>query len=207
VQSLILNLDPDRAVPWEYSDDAESMASDNDMDAGKKGLAACEAYDRLAPRLAPEARKEVDTVFLKRFAGMFRFFVFERNYNPTGYAQNHSSKAIWALVGAGLAWDGPEAQRWLDWAVMVCRKRVELLGRDGGLEWMNESRDYGLGFWETSRRLILQCTGLDLATGPFFANEWRYALHNAPAWPKNRIPVLIAGQGVRSRATWPCPRT
>jgi len=46
-------------------------------------------------------------------------------------------------------------------------------------------RVYGLGFWETSRKLILQCTGLDLATGPFFENEWRYALHNARTYRKS----------------------
>ncbi|MBM4030747.1 MAG: hypothetical protein FJ291_03075 [Planctomycetes bacterium] len=205
VQSLIFTLDPERAAPWEYSDDAESMASDNDMDAGKRGLAACEAYDRLVPRLSPDARKELDRHFLKRFGGFYTFSVFQRNYHPTGYAQNHCSKAIWALLGAGLAWDGPEAQKWLDWAVMVVSKRVELLGRDGGLEWMNESRDYGLGFWETCRKLILQCTGLDLAKGPFFDNEWRYALHNAPAWPKGRVPALMAGQGLREQGNLPLP--
>jgi len=206
VQDLMLFLDPDRAPLWEYSDDAESMASDNDMDAGRKGLAACGAYDRLVSRLTPEARRGLDKHFLKRFQGLYTFAVFQRNYHPTGYAQNHSSKSIWALLGAGLAWDGPEAAKWLDWAVMVCRRRVELLGRDGGLEWMNEARDYGLGFWETSRQLILQCTGLDLAAGPFFANEWRYALHNAPAFPKTGIPTLITGQGTRDGVNLPLPQ-
>jgi len=205
VQELITFLDPDRGELWEYSDDAESMASGNDMDAGRKGLAAAQAYDRLVPRLAPDARRAVDEVFLRRFAGMCDFFVLQRNYHPTGYAQNHSSKAIWALLGAGLAWDGPEAPTWLAWAVMTCRKRVELLGRDGGLEWMNESRDYGLGFWETSRALIQQCTGLDLAVGPFFENEWRYALHNAPAWPKERVPVLVTHHGIHDKGNVALP--
>jgi len=205
VRDLIIYLDPDRGRLWEYSDDAESMASGNDMDAGRKGLAACQLYDRLVSLLTPEARREVDRHFLKRFEGIYNYFVFQRNYNATGYAQNHSSKTVWALVGAGLAWDGPEARRWLNWAVMVCRRRVELLGRDGGLEWMNEARDYGLGFWETSRKLITQCTGLDLAAGPFFENEWRYALHNAPAFPKGRVPVLITHHGVREEGNHPLP--
>ena len=205
VQKLITHLDPDRGDLWEYSDDAESMASGNDMDAGRKGLGACQTYDRLLPRLTAEARSQVDRVFLKRFEGIYRYFVFQRNYNATGYAQNHCSKAAWALVASGLAWDGPEAGKWLRWAVMTCRKRVELLGRDGGLEWMNEGRDYGLGFWETSRQLIRQCTGRDLAVGPFFQNEWRYALHSAPAFPEGRIPVMLArhGQGEKVNVALP----
>ena len=205
VQRLIAFLDPDRGELWEYSDDAESMASGNDMDAGRKGLAACGTYDRLVPRLTAQARKEVDRAFLKRFGGIYRFFVFQRNYLPTGYAQNHCSKAVWALVGAGLVWDGPEASKWLSLAEMICRKRVELLGRDGGVEWMNESRNYGLGFWETARSLIRQCTGEDPAGGAFFRNEWRYALHNAPAFPRDRIPVLISHHGVNEKANRPLP--
>jgi len=205
VQRLIVWLDPDRGELWEYSDDAESMASGNDMDAGRKGLEACRTYDRMVARLDPEARKEVDKVFLKRFGGMYTYFVFQRNYNATGYAQNHSSKAIWALVGAGLVWDGPEATKWLRWAEMVCRKRVELLGRDGGLEWMNEARHYGLGFWETSRQVILRGTGVDLATGPFFTNEWRYALHNAPQFPPGRIPLLVTPGRVHNSVNRPLP--
>ena len=205
VQELIVFLDPDRGELWEYSDDAESMASGNDMDAGRKGLGACRRYDRLVPHLTPEARKELDRVFLKRFEGIYRFFVLQRNYLPTGYAQNHCSKSVWALVGAGLVWDGPQAPKWLNWAVMTCRQRVGLLGRDGGLEWMNESRNYGLGFWEASRKLIRQCTGVDLAAGPFFANEWRYALHNAPAFPKSRIPLLITHHGTSETGNLPLP--
>jgi len=205
VQGLIAFLDPDRGELWEYSDDAESMASGNDMDAGRKGLDACRRYDKLLPHLSPEARREADRALLKRFSGIYDFFVLQRGYLPTGYAQNHSSKSVWALVGAGLAWDGPEASKWLRWAVMTCRKRVELLGRDGGLEWMNESRDYGLGFWETSRTLIHQCTGRDLGTGPFFENEWRYALHNAPAFPEGRVPVMMTHHGIRETGNRPLP--
>lgn len=205
VRKLIDQLDPDRGELWEYTDDAESMASGNDMDAGRKGLAACRTYDRLLPALTGPARTEVDRAFRKRFAGMYRYFVFQRNYNATGYAQNHSSKAVWGLLGAGLAWDAPEAPKWLRWAVMVCRQRVELLGRDGGLEWMNEGRDYGLGFWETSRRLILDGTGRDLAKGGFFENEWRYALHNAPAFPAGRVPTTVTETGTREGINVPLP--
>ena len=63
---------------------------------------------------------------------------------------------------------------------MVLRKRVELLSSDGGLEWMNESRSYGLKFWETSRKLLLDATGVDVAVGPFFENEEVYAAHQGP---------------------------
>ena len=205
VRRLIEHLDPDRGDLWEYSDDAESMASGNDMDAGRKGLGACRAYDALVAHAAPQARKEIDAAFRKRFAGLYDYFVFQRNYNATGYAQNHFSKAVWALLGAGLVWDGPEADTWRNWAVMSCRKRVELLGRDGGLEWMNESRNYGLDFWETARRLIRQCTGVDLAVGPFFDNEWRYALHNAPEFPADRVPLLATHHGTRNDANLPLP--
>ena len=205
VRRLIVRLDPDRGELWEYSDDAESMASGNDMDAGRKGLDVCRIYDRLAGRLDKETRKTVDEYFLKRFEGIYTYFVFQRNYNATGYAQNHSSKAVWALVGAGLVWDGPEAKKWLRWAVMICRKRVELLARDGGLEWMNEARHYGLGFWETSRQLIHRHTGVDLAKGAFFSNEWRYALHNAPQFPADRIPIMTTHHGKRSTANLPLP--
>ncbi len=205
VQRLIVRLDPDRGELWEYSDDAESMASGNDMDAGSKGLGVCRLYDRLAGRLDKDARKTVDKYFLKQFEGIYTYFVFQRNYNATGYAQNHNSKAVWALVGAGLVWDGPEAKNWLRWATMICRKRVELLARDGGLEWMNEARHYGLGFWETSRRLIHRHTGVDLAKGAFFTNEWRYALHNAPQFPANRIPVMTTHHGKQTNANLPLP--
>jgi Phosphodiester glycosidase len=205
VQRLITHLDPDRGELWEYCDDAESMASGNDMDAGRSGLLACVEYDRLVPRMTDEARAAVDRVFLKRFEGIYRYFVFQRNYNATAYAQNHLSKAIWALVGAGLVGDGPQAAKWRRWAVMTCRKRVELLGRDGGLELGNEARDYGLGFWERARLLILHCTGRDLAQGGFFENEWRYALHSAPAFPENRVPVLISHHGVSVDENLPLP--
>jgi hypothetical protein len=78
---------------------------------------------------------------------------------------------------------------------MICRKRVELLGRDGGLEWMNEGRDYGLGFFQSDADLVRETTGVDVAAGhPFFQNEWRYALHQAPAFPKgpDRRPALLS---------------
>jgi hypothetical protein len=205
VQQLIIRLDPDRGELWEYSDDAESMASGNDMDAGRKGLDVCRIYDRLAGRLDKEARLAVDKYFLKRFEGIYTYFVFQRNYNATGYAQNHNSKAVWALVGAGLVWDGPEAKKWLRWATMICRKRVELLARDGGLEWMNEARHYGLGFWETSRQLIRRHTGVDLAKGAFFTNEWRYALHNAPQFPADHVPIMTTPNGKQSNANLPLP--
>jgi len=207
VRKLVTFLDPDQGERWEYSDDAESMASGNDMDAGRKGLSACRTYDRLRPQLTTEARRQVDRAFRKRFAGIYRFFVFQRGYHPTGYAQNHSSKSVWALVGAGLAWDGPEAGKWLRMATMVCRQRVELLGRDGSLEWLNEGRHYGLEFWETSRTLLRDCTGVDLARGPFFRNEWRYALHNAPAFPAgpDRAAVMIAQDGQERRVNRPVP--
>jgi hypothetical protein len=163
---LIENLDPDRGALWEYSDDAESMASGNDMDAGMKGLQTCRLYDRIVSSLSAEQRRELDRVFHERFSGIYRYFVFQRNWNATGYAQNHSSKAVWALLAPGIVGDGPDARKWRNWAVMVCRKRVELLGRDGGHEYQNESLDYGQRFWGASRTMILHACGVDLAPGP-----------------------------------------
>jgi hypothetical protein len=188
---LIENLDPDRGALWEYSDDAESMASGNDMDAGMKGLQTCRLYDRIVSSLSAEQRRELDRVFHERFSGIYRYFVFQRNWNATGYAQNHSSKAVWALLAPGIVGDGPDARKWRNWAVMVCRKRVELLGRDGGHEYQNESLDYGQRFWGASRTMILHACGVDLARGPYFENEASYLLHNAPRFPPDRqVPIL-----------------
>jgi hypothetical protein len=86
---------------------------------------------------------------------------------------------------------------------MTCRKRIELLGRDGGVEWMNETRDYGLNYFEQPLSLIKLATDVDLtANQPFFQNEWRYGLHQAPAFPTDgsRRPVLITmGRVARGR--------
>src|SRR5262249_46088731 len=97
VENHILYVDPDLAKPWEYWMDAESMGSDNDMDAGRKGMGAAQAYDLHVARLGPEARKAWDRAFLERFRRLYAFFVFQRNYHPTGYAQNHSSATVGAL--------------------------------------------------------------------------------------------------------------
>lgn len=202
VQAFCVRADPDRGEVWEYSLDKESMASGNDMDAGSKGYATASMYDRLLPRLTPAARKEVDKYFLKRFRGMYRYWVFQRNWNATGYAQNHNSKAGWALLGAALVWDGPEARKWLRWAVMNSVKRVELLAEDGGLEMMNEGRSYGLGFWQRAHGHIRNSTGLDIARGPFFDNEWRYVLYNASAFA--RSPRMVTHTG-RSGTPTPVP--
>jgi len=195
VERMLLHIDPDRGELWEYSIDAESMASENDMDAGRKGAGAASAYDLHVARLDPKARAEWDRLFLKRFEGLYTFFVFQRNYHPTGYAQNHSSATVVALVAGGLVWDGPEADKWLRWAVMTCRKRVELFGRDGGLEFMNEGRSYGLNYFQKPMDLIKHGTGVDITRGePFFQNEWRYALHQSPAFPTgaDRRPAMAA---------------
>ena len=205
VEGMLLHVDPDRGELWEYSIDAESMASENDMDAGRKGAAAAAAYDAHVARLSPAAKAEWDRLFLKRFRGLYTFFVFQRNYHPTGYAQNHSSATVIGLVTGALVWDGPEADRWLRWAVMTCRKRIELYGRDGGLEWMNESRSYGLRYFQPSLDRIREHTGLDLTAGePFFRNEWRYALHHAHAFPTgaDRRPVGVTS-GHRPRRPSP----
>ena len=202
VEPMLVHVDPDRGEPWEYSIDAESMASGNDMDAGRKGAAAAAAYDLHVSRLDPKARAEWDRLFQKRFDELYTFFVFQRNYHPTGYAQNHSSATVIALVAAGLAWDGPEAEKWLRWGVMTCRKRIELYGRDGGLEWMNEGRSYGLNYFQPVLDLIKHGTGVDITdNAPFFENEWRYALHHAFSFPTgaDRRPQTAARQ--------PGPRT
>jgi len=201
IARVLIHVDFNRGEVWEYSTDAESMASANDMDCGTKGSGAARTYDNYHGKLTPEAQKEYDRLFLERFEGLYTFFVFERNYHPTGYTQNHSSSTVRALIHAGAAWDGPEGLKWLRWGAMVARNRVERLGRDGGLELMNEGRGYGLGFWETSRKLILNVTGTDLAKGPFFENEWRYVLHNSPSFPTgaSRVP------GARKRRNVPIP--
>lgn len=203
VEEMLIHVDFNRGETWEYCVDAESMASGNDMDAGRKALVAARHYDAHVARLSPAARKKWNELFLERFTGLYTFFVFQRNYHPTGYAQNHSSATVQALIGGAIVWDGPEAEKWLRWGVMTCRKRIELLGRDGGLEWMNEGRDYGLRYFETPLELIEYSTGVDLTDGePFFENEWRYALHQAPAFPMDpsRRPVLISmGRGGRGK--------
>ena len=184
VRHMLDHVDPDRGELWEYSIDAESMASGNDMDAGRKGVGAAINYDRHAARLDMKAKAEWDRLFYKRFHGLYTFFVFQRNYHPTGYAQNHSSATVPGLLAAGLAYDGPEAERWLRWGVMTCRKRIELLGRDGGVEWMNEGRSYGLNYFQGALDLIEHGTGLDVTRGePFYENEWRYVLHHAACFP------------------------
>ena len=202
VQKHIMNVDPDRGELWEYSDDAESMASGNDMNTGNKGSGAARTYDQMVSHLSPEAKKEWDKYFLKRFHGLYTFFVFQRNYHPTGYAQNHSSATVNALAAAGAAWDGPEGRKWLQWAAMVCRNRVKLLGRDGGLEWMNESRHYGLGYFQNPCAVIKKVTGIDIQTGSFYDNEWRYALHRAAEFPTDasRQPVRVpAKRGITGK--------
>jgi len=182
VDRMIEHVDFNRGELWEYSIDAESMASENDMDAGRKAMAAAHHYDAHVSRLTPDAKAAWDRAFLDRFKGLYTFFVFGRNYHPTGYAQNHSSATVGGLIAAALVWDGPEAERWLRWGTMICRKRIELYGRDGGLEWMNEGRHYGLRYFERPLALIEEGTGVDLTGGaPFFQNEWRYALHMSPA--------------------------
>lgn len=203
IEPNLLLVDPDRAKPWEYSIDAESMASDNDMDAGRKGAGAAKTYDMHVARLSPEAKKEWDRVFLKRFQQLYTFFVFQRNYHPTGYAQNHSSATVGALLAAGIAWDGPEADKWLRWGVMTCRKRIELYGKDGGVEWMNEARDYGLAYFQGPLQLIQKHTGVDITNNePFFQNEWRFALHQGwmfPTTPDRKPPMLTLGREFRGR--------
>lgn len=195
VEEKLIHVDFNRGETWEYCVDAESMASANDMDAGKNATQAARSYDAVVARLSPEARKEWDRLYLERFGGLYTFFVFQRNYHPTGYAQNHSSATVQALISGAIAWDGPEAEKWLRWGVMTCRKRIELLGRDGGVEWMNETRDYGLGYFERPLELIKYATDVDLTQNqPFFHNEWRYGLHQSPAFPtdESRRPVLIS---------------
>jgi len=203
VEPMLIHVDPDRGELWEYSIDAESMASENDMDAGRKGAAAAAAYDLHVARLSPQAKAEWDRLFHERFDGLYTFFVFQRNYHPTGYAQNHSAATVPALLAAGLVWDGPDAEKWLRWGVMTCRKRVELFGRDGGLEWMNEGRSYGLDYSQQPIDLIRHGTGLDITRGErFFENEWRYALHHAVAFPSgsDRRPLTVDQHGQRGGA-------
>ena len=174
---------PRRGRTWELNMDEESMQSDNDMDAGRKAAQASQEYDALVSFLTPEAKEAWEAAFRQRLQDFYTYFIFQRNYNATGYAQNHCSAAVRGIVRAGLVWDGPEAEKWLRWGVMTCRRRVKCLGTDGGLEYMNEGRGYGLGFWEQSRQPILEATGVDIAQGEFFRNEWRYALHNSVFFP------------------------
>ncbi|MBI2194212.1 MAG: hypothetical protein HYU36_19725 [Planctomycetes bacterium] len=194
VQEFLISLDPDRGEIWEYSLSEESMASDNDMDMGKHLTGAARHYDQIVNTLSPGARKAVDEMFIKRAGGFYTFCVFQRNYHPTGYAQNHAACAQAGLLFAGLAFDGPLGQKWLDWSVALLSKRVELLGRDGSVEFMNEGRGYGLGFWQGPVDALRQAAGMDLATGPFFENEWRYAMHQSPAfalYAYARYPVAV----------------
>lgn len=203
VEKMIIHVDPDRGELWEYSIDAESMASGNDMDAGRKAMQAARNYDACVSRLSREAKTEWDRAFYERFHGLYTFFVFQRNYHPTGYAQNHSSATVGGLVAGGLVWDGPEAAKWLRWGVMTCRKRIELYGRDGGLEWMNEGRHYGLRYFQTPLDLIREGTGVDITRGkPFFENEWRYAVHMSPQYPArdDAAPAIFEAQ--HGRREW-----
>src|SRR5204863_291685 len=71
VEAMIIHVDYERAKPWEYSIDEESMASDNDMDAGKHAISAARDYDLHVTHLSPEAKKEWDRVFLKRFQQLY----------------------------------------------------------------------------------------------------------------------------------------
>ena len=203
VEAMIIHVDPERAKPWEYCIDEESMASDNDMDAAKHAHSSARDYDLHVMHLSPDAKKEWDRAFHKRFQQLYTFFVFQRNFHPTGYAQNHSSATVLGLLAAGMVWDGPDAEKWLRWGVMTCRKRIELYGRDGGVEWMNEARDYGLNYFVGPLQLIKHGTGVDLTKNEkFFENEWRYALHQGwmfPTTPDRKPPMITMGREMRSK--------
>jgi len=203
VERMIIHVDPDRGELWEYSIDAESMASGNDMDAGRKAMQAARNYDACVSRLSREAKTEWERAFYERFHGLYTFFVFQRNYHPTGYAQNHSSATVGGLIAGGLVWDGPEADKWLRWGVMTCRKRIELYGRDGGLEWMNEGRHYGLRYFQTPIDLIREGTGIDItARESFFDNEWRYAVHMSSKFPARDGEAAEMIEGQHGRREW-----
>ena len=213
VQKMLIHVDTERGNLWEYSDDAESMASENDMDSGKHAVGCAREYDTHVNHLSPEAKEEWERLYHKRFKQYYNFFVLQRNYHPTGYAQNHSSCTIIGLLYAGMAWDRPEGLKWLRWAMMICRKRVELLGKDGGLEFMNESRSYGLRYFERPMEFIKYSTDLDITEDePFFKNEWRYALHRTYRFPpgEDRRPEHLkyarsTGKRRRSNPNVPIP--
>lgn len=201
VEKMLIHVDTERGKLWEYSDDAESMACENDMDSGKHAVGCGREYDAYVNHLSPEAEKEWERLYHQRFNQYYNFFVLQRNYHPTGYAQNHSSCTIIGLLYAGMAWDRPEGLKWLRWGIMTCRKRVELLGKDGGVEFMNESRSYGLRYFEAPMAFVKYSTGLDITKGePFFENEWRYALHNTYRFPPDpdRKPEHLRSVGKKS---------
>ena len=102
VEKMIMHVDPNRGELWEYSIDAESMASGNDMDAGRKAMQAARNYDASVSRLSRVRRKGVGSRCRERVPPPFTFRRFYHFPMITNSLRLRPIRGLRGRVGFGL---------------------------------------------------------------------------------------------------------
>ncbi len=138
------------------------MNCDNDMHAGQFLYVLCCVYDWLYGHVDPDKLDILRDKIVHHARLLYEFAVFQRDYWPTGYIQNHCTASLHGLGAAGLLFLGeePDAQAWADWTRRSFDGTLELFSLDGA--GLSLEYTFGLCFTLRYTELLLYATNENL---------------------------------------------
>lgn len=168
-RALELALEACEVQHWGYAVADGHMGRDNDMRAGESVFELACAYDWLHGLVDADGLATVRAKLCRHARMLYEFAVFQRNYWPTGYMQNHCTGSLCGLATAGLVFLGEEeeAAAWADLARRSFEGTLDLMSQDGsgiGLE-----ISFGMRFFLQYAEVLLAATGEDLYSHPGLA--------------------------------------
>lgn len=161
---------------WGGCPNPHEMGHDNDIAAGGNLYALAIVYDWLHDLLGPEELAFLRGKIFEKAREQYLFSVLQRDYWPTGFAQNHMHAATLGLGVAGLLFmdeDG-EARKWAIWVRTLYQHVFDRYASDGTQPPVTYT--YGLQFICRYQEALRVATGIDLFDHPQFRLLATYAL-------------------------------
>ena len=151
-----------------------SMGCDNDIAAGRCMFQMCCAYDWLHGRADADVLRRLEDKLRLQARRMYDFAVFQRDYWPTGYYQNHCQASLHGLLAVGALFCDrhPEAQTWVDFARRLNDGTMGRCSLDGG--WIQADIAYGMQFYYRMAGLFRHAFAEDICLHPFFDHVFYY---------------------------------
>jgi len=161
---------------WGGCPNALEMCHDNDIRAGVFLYALVITYDWLHDLLVPEERAFLRETIFRKAREQYLFSVLQRDYWPTGFAQNHMHAATLGLGVAGLLFmdEDEEARKWAVWVRSLYGHVFDRYASDGTEPPVTYT--FGLQFICRYQEALRVATGIDLFDHPHFRLLEAYAL-------------------------------
>ncbi|MHC4874072.1 MAG: hypothetical protein ACYTFY_19655 [Planctomycetota bacterium] len=153
----------------------ETMGCDNDIVAGRTLFKMSCIYDWLHGHADAEWLEKLEKKIIHHARIMYKFSVFQRDYWPTGFSQNHCWSSMHGLIAAGFlfAHKSEEALEWLTWSRRIMDGYLKLQSQDG-TGGCQADICYGGQFFIRAAEILLYNTGESIYDQPFYNHVIEY---------------------------------